>query len=158
MKIETFLNPEFIWIDENMQSSTEVFETVARKGEEQGYVNEKFLGKIKEREKTFPTGLQLDGYGVAIPHTDADCIEKQFVAVVVPTEGVPFKRMDDVHAEVKAQLIFVLGLNEPHSQLEMLQGLMGMLQDPAVITSLRKKENADEVIKYLTELSKQTQQ
>lgn len=157
MKIETFLKPAFIWLREEVHSSAEVFEIVAEKGKGEGYVNEKFLEKIKKREETFPTGLQLDGYGVAIPHTDADCIEKQFVAVVIPEESVAFKRMDNIHEEVEAQVIFVLGLNEPHSQLEMLQGLMGLLQDPTVVSTLREKEDPDEVITYLTELSKQTQ-
>lgn len=157
MNIEKFLKPEMIWLGEKATAPVEVFETVAEKGKEQGYVNGKFLEKIKEREANFPTGLQLEGYGVAIPHTDADCIDEQFVAVVIPEEGVSFKRMDDSSQEVEAQAIFVLGLNEPHSQLAMLQGLMGLLQNKDVVQTLRKTDSPEEVITYLTELSKQAQ-
>jgi PTS system galactitol-specific IIA component len=157
MNIEKFLTSEMVWLGEKSRTPVEIFESVAQKGLEKGYVNESFLEKITLREHDFPTGLQLDGYGVAIPHTDADCIERQFVSVVIPEESVPFKRMDDNAQEVRAQVVFVLGLNEPHSQLTMLQELMRLLQDKEVVTKLRGMKKAKEVVNYLTDLSKQTQ-
>ncbi|WP_158179054.1 PTS sugar transporter subunit IIA, partial [Lactiplantibacillus plantarum] len=83
--------------------------------------------KIIKRESTFPTGLQLEHRGVAIPHTDADTINKEFVAVVVNDAPIAFSRMDDPEQKVDAKLVFVLGLNKPHAQLEMLQALMGII-------------------------------
>lgn len=157
MNVEKFLKPELVWLGKAFEKPEEVFEAVARKGEELGYVNETFLEKIKERENTFPTGLQLNGYGVAIPHTDAECIEKQFVAIVIPEKSVIFKRMDDANKEVEAEAIFVLGLNEPHSQLAMLQELMKLVQDEKVVKELNQATDETKVVTYLKELSKQKQ-
>ncbi|WP_368645522.1 PTS sugar transporter subunit IIA [Alkalibacterium putridalgicola] len=154
MSIAEFLKPELIWTQADVETSKDVFETVYNKGMEHNFVNDHFLEKISEREQTFPTGLQLDGYGVAIPHTDPDCIKEQFIAVLLPKEGVPFKRMDDASQEVDAKVIFVLGLNEPHSQLTMLQELMGILQEKEVVQKLRDSNSKEEVIDYLGNLSK----
>lgn len=154
MNIEDFLKPEMVWLSEKVSTPVEVFEVVTQKADKLGYINDTFLEKIKEREEKFPTGLQLDGYGVAIPHTDAECIEEQFVAIIIPNKIVPFKRMDDGTQEVQAQIIFVLGLNEPHSQLSMLQELMGLLQDKEVVKNLREIKDKKILISYLTELSK----
>ena len=97
-------------------------------------------------EETFPTGLQLENNGVAIPHTDADTIEKEFVAVItLEDKGVPFKRMDDPNEEVEAKVVFVLGLNQPHQQLEMLQSLMAFIQDNEKLKQLETAQTVDDV-------------
>lgn len=157
MNIGKFLTEEFIWLKTPSQSHTQVFEEVSIKGETLGYVDENFLEKIKERENTFPTGLQLDGYGVAIPHTDPECIKKQFIAVITPEDDIPFMRMDNVNEEVKVKLIFVLGLNQPHSQLSILQELMVLLQDKEVVGKIRNSVDKNEIIEYLSNLSTQKQ-
>ena len=105
-----------------------------------------FLEKIIKREETFPTGLQLENNGVAIPHTDADTIEKEFVAVItLEDKGVPFKRMDNPNEEVEAKVVFVLGLNQPHQQLEMLQSLMAFIQDNEKLKQLETAQTVDDV-------------
>lgn len=157
MNIEEFLSEDFIWLNEPVKSQLDVFEKVFTKCQDKGFVSEAFLEKIKEREKVFPTGLQLDGYGVAIPHTDPECVNKQFIAVFTPEEDVSFKRMDDSTAEVKVKIIFVLGLNQPHSQLAMLQELMVLLQDKEAVENLRKTTDKKQMIEYLSDLSKQKQ-
>lgn len=141
-----FLHEDLIFLQSPAKKSTDVFEEVNAIALEKGYVNDKFLTKIVERESTFPTGLQLEQYAVAIPHTDADTIEQEFVSVVVPKEGVAFSRMDDPTEKVSANLVFVLGLNQPHKQLEMLQTLMAFIQDTENIEKLLSAKNAKEVI------------
>ncbi|WP_263851089.1 PTS sugar transporter subunit IIA [Ligilactobacillus salivarius] len=83
---------------------------------------------------------------MAIPHTDADTIEKEFVAVItLEDKGVPFKRMDDPNEEVEAKVVFVLGLNQPHQQLEMLQSLMAFIQDNEKLKQLETAQTVDDV-------------
>ncbi|WP_368296625.1 PTS sugar transporter subunit IIA, partial [Lactiplantibacillus plantarum] len=111
---------------------------------------DQFLPKIIKRESTFPTGLQLEHRGVAIPHTDADTINKEFVAVVVNDAPIAFSRMDDPEQKVDAKLVFVLGLNKPHAQLEMLQALMGIIQDDSLVNSLENAENFNQIHQLLS--------
>ena len=75
-----------------------------------------------------------------------DTIEKEFVAVItLENEGVPFKRMDDPNEEVEAKVVFVLGLNQPHQQLEMLQSLMAFIQDNEKLKQLETAQTVDDV-------------
>lgn len=62
-----------------------------------GWVRQDFLERIEQREATFPTGLQLETFGAAIPHTDAECILTEFVAVVTNKQPVTFTSMEDIN-------------------------------------------------------------
>ncbi|KRK09460.1 galactitol PTS, EIIA [Lacticaseibacillus zeae DSM 20178 = KCTC 3804] len=86
---------------------------------------------------------------MAIPHTDADTIKSEFVAVITNQEGIPFKRMDDPNQDVSAKIIFVLALNQPHAQLEMLQALMGVIQDTSVLNQIQNATSVDEIKELL---------
>ena len=85
-------------------------------------------------------------FGAAIPHTDAECILEEFVAVITLQDPVSFYSMEDNNQQVKAQIVFVLGLNQPHAQLEMLQSLMGLLQNEAVLAELLLATTETELI------------
>ncbi len=146
IQLSDYLEEDLIFIDQSLQSSDQLFETVARKGLELGYVREDFLRRVKEREATFPTGIQLPTLGVAIPHTDAECILKEFVAVVISQTPIAFRSMEDLNQTVAASIIFVLGLNQPHAQLEMLQSLMSLLQNDDVLDQLRRSQSSRELI------------
>lgn len=145
MMLENYVTTNLIFVKESFQSSNDMFEAVYKKALALGYVKENFLERIKEREKNFPTGLQLEGFGVAIPHTDAECIIKEFVAVVT-TESVSFITMEDWNQQVDVNIAFILGLNEPHAQLEMLQSLMGLLQNSAILSQMIAADSADDIV------------
>jgi PTS system galactitol-specific IIA component len=147
--LKRLVKKDLVIIDSNAKNSTELFNTFSKIAIEKGYVNRKFLPKIIERESNFPTGLALDNYSVAIPHTDADTIEDEFVGVIVSKNGTKFKRMDDPGKEIDAKVEFILGLKQPHAQLEMLQYLMSLIQDEGKIQKLINSNSVNEVIKLL---------
>lgn len=150
VEVSDYLRDQLILLHTSFKSSKELFTAVNAKAEENGFVTDQFLPKILKREATFPTGLQLENRGVAIPHTDADTIKKEFVAVIVNDDPVEFSRMDDPEQKVGAKLVFVLGLNKPHAQLDMLQALMSVIQDDSLVDRLEKVENADQVKQLLS--------
>lgn len=155
MHFEEFLKPELTWTKSDVSTHLDVFELIATKAHKESYVEDNFLEKIKEREENFPTGLELDGYAVAIPHTDPECVKEQFIAVLTSENGIPFKRMDDASKEVTANVVFMLGLNEPHSQLEVLQQLMGVLQNKETVKKLLTFNNENDIINYLKSITQQ---
>lgn len=150
MGLEQFLKSDLIWINASCKKPQDIFEMVALKAREGNRVTENFLEKILERERVFPTGLQLDGYAVAIPHTDPECVNEQFIAVITSDEGILFKRMDDPNEEVVANAIFMLGLNEPHNQLEVLQQLVAILQDRTSVEKMLLMEDETDIIELLS--------
>lgn len=150
IKIKNFLQDPLILLHTDYHSSDELFKEVNSIAYAKDFVNDQFLPKIVKREASFPTGLQLEDGGVAIPHTDADTIKKEFVAVIVNNSPVEFKRMDDPALAVNAQLVFVLGLNQPHAQLEMLQELMEVIQNETLLKDIRKASDKETVKSLLS--------
>lgn len=148
VEVSDYLRDQLILLHTSFKSSEELFTAVNAKAEADGFVTDQFLPKIIKREATFPTGLQLEKRGVAIPHTDADNIKKEFVAVIVNDEPINFSRMDDPEQKVGAKLVFVLGLNKPHAQLDMLQALMAIIQDDSLIAEI-ESANSNETIHQL---------
>lgn len=153
MDLVKFLKKELIWVDVSCETQEDIFKTVASQGEKLHYVTSHFLSKLLEREAVFPTGLKLDGYGVALPHTDPECVSEQFIAVLTSKKGIPFQLMEDKNQSVHAEVIFVLGLNEPHSQLEVLRQLMGIIQDKGNIRALNEANSAEQIIQILKKIA-----
>lgn len=149
MELTTFIKPEMMWLNVEEKEQDAIFQLVAEEGKKRGFVRDHFLTKLTGREQEFPTGLQLDGYGVAIPHTDPDCIIKQFIAVLTTASPVPFQSMEKRDTEVGVNVIFVLGLNEPHSQLDALQTLMALIQNKANMEQIVNANTKEEVLALL---------
>ena len=146
IKLANYISEPLIFTQASYQTSDDLFEGVSKQAFQLGKVRDDFLARVKEREATFPTGIQLENLGVAIPHTDAECVLEEFVAVVVNQEPVEFKSMEDMNQSVPASIVFVLGLNQPHAQLEMLQSLMGLLQNDAVLKDIIAAASAQDVL------------
>lgn len=146
--LEKYVLPEFVFLDYSFKTQEDLFKKIYSETFNRGYVREDFLERIKLREGTFPTGLQLEDMGIAIPHTDAECILKEFVAIVT-TDSVEFKSMENINQSISVEIVFVLGLNKPHAQLEMLQSLMRLLQNKEILANLIDAKTPEEVIKLI---------
>ena len=146
IKLANYISEPLIFVHETYQTSDDLFEGVSKQAFQLGKVRDDFLARVKEREATFPTGIQLENLGVAIPHTDAECVLEEFVAVVVNQEPVEFKSMEDMNQSVPASIVFVLGLNQAHAQLEMLQSLMGLLQNEAILKDIIAATSSQDVL------------
>ncbi|HFH9838290.1 TPA: PTS sugar transporter subunit IIA [Streptococcus suis] len=146
LKLSDYLDQVLILTNRSYDSNSQLFEEVFSIAFEKGYVRDDFLERVKAREATFPTGIQLENIGVAIPHTDAECVHREFVAVIANANPVEFKSMEDLNQSVAASIVFVLGLNQPHAQLEMLQSLMGLLQQEEVLKQLMAAPTAQDLL------------
>ncbi|MGJ7920073.1 PTS sugar transporter subunit IIA [Neobacillus sp. LXY-4] len=145
MSLEQFLKDELIKVHVKCENQDEVFELLYQEAFERGYVDEAYLEKVKAREAVFPTGLCMNHYNVAIPHTDPEFVFEQFIAVATLENPVPFYRMDDSSAQVNVNVVFMLGLNEPHNQLTVLQQIMGVIQDDNKIEEILKSSSSEAI-------------
>ncbi|HAE61745.1 MAG TPA: PTS sugar transporter subunit IIA [Eubacteriaceae bacterium] len=114
----------------------EAIETAAKYLLEKGLVKESYVKAIQEREKVFATGLPTEGFGVAVPHTDVEHVNEQTICIGIMENPVPFKVMGSMDEIVDVKIMFMLALKEPHSQLTMLQAVIGMVQKPEVLEKL----------------------
>lgn len=149
-----FIKEPLLLIQKNYQSKRELFEAVFQIAFDQNWVREDFLQRVQAREDEFPTGIQLENLGVAIPHTDPECVLKEFVAVITLNSPILFQQMDDPTKTTPVEIIFVLGLNQPHTQLKMLQTLMRLMQDTEKMASILKIRSTNELFLSIKEFSK----
>ncbi|MFW7433280.1 PTS sugar transporter subunit IIA [Vagococcus carniphilus] len=112
-------------------------------------VNDSFLENVLKREEVYPTGLLVNGVGIAIPHTDSEYVKKSQLGFMSLESPVVFNEMGTLDKEVEVNLIFMLALKEAHEQLSMLQQLIEMFQNESVISSLFEIETVEEFIKLM---------
>lgn len=148
-RVTDYLEYSPILLGVQYQDKKEIFDAVHQLVLEKNWVTEDFADKILEREETFPTGIEQGAFGVAIPHTDSEWVKEEFIALIIPDHSVLFQRMDDAKQDVQADFIFILGLNQPHEQLAMLQNLMQLIQNTELLQNLYKQTNPNELLSLL---------
>ena len=79
----------------------------------------------------------LDGqFNAAIPHTDIEHVITPALALATLARPVEFRNMIDPDEAVPVQLVILMAMEEAKSQVEMLQEIAGVLQDPDLIAKL----------------------
>lgn len=114
-------------------------------------VSASFHEGIIEREESFPTGLAVEPYGIAIPHTDADKVITPQIAFASLKKPVKFQMMGNGQ-EMDVSLIFMLALKKAEDQLAMLQRLMGIFQDRSLLEELAACKNQTDLDYLLNKL------
>lgn len=132
---------DLVVVDLEAGSDLEAIQKAASHLYEKGLVKESFINAIQEREKVFATGLPTEGYGVAVPHTDVEHVIEQSICIAVLKDVVPFSVMGSMEEKVDCKIMFMLALKEPHSQLAMLQAVIGMVQKPDVLETLATEKD-----------------
>ena len=130
MKIKEFLSPEAVLLGLEAESSEEVIRQLGGKLRDQGFVKDNFVEAALEREANLPTGLPLGGeYNAAIPHVDIEYVNESALGLATLKNDVVFYNMVESDVEVPCRLVIMLALDQPKSQIEMLQSVAAVLQD-----------------------------
>lgn len=150
------LDQNLVMINLEVETQQEALEKLAGRLYETGYVKDTYAQAILEREKVFPTGLPTEGYGVAIPHTDVEHVNKPAVALGILQKPVKFNLMGDLNpdSQVDVQVMFMLAIKEPHMQLELLQDIMEMIQDQELLKKMVEAESVQDLIQTTEEYAK----
>jgi galactitol PTS system EIIA component len=115
-----------------------------------GYVKDSFVQAALTREQSMPTGLPLGGNtNAAIPHTDVEHVLKPGVAIATLAKPVIFHNMANPEDTVEVKLVFLLALDQPKAQIEMLQEIAGVLHSADLIETLMQAKTPDDIIRAL---------
>lgn len=151
MKIKEFLNEGAVILGSEATSSEEVIRTLGGKLRDLGYVKDNFVEAALEREANMPTGLPLGGeYNAAIPHVDIEYVNQSALGLATLKEDVVFYNMVDSDEVVPCRLVIMLALDTPKSQIEMLQSVAAVLQNPDTIRKLVNAKTTEEVFSALS--------
>ncbi len=95
------------------------------------------------REATFPTGLPTAPIAVAIPHADPTHVLSSALAIGTLSSPVKFSQMGtDGSIRLDVQLEFLLAIKESEKQVEMIQQLMAVIQNPDVLEAMLRTRDA----------------
>ncbi len=145
-----FVHPDLVILGMEAKSAREVVDELSRRLEAAGFVRPTFADALWEREKKHPTGLPLAGnIHVAIPHADIEHVIAPALAVATLKRPVEFHNMVSPNEIVPASIVIVMALNEAHAQVEMLQHLALLFQDPERVKRLYAAQSVEDVLDVL---------
>lgn len=148
------LKDSLIFTGLDAASYEDVMRQVGRAFIREGYVKESYIDALIAREQEFPTGLDVDGVGVAIPHTDVSHVKMAGTGIAVLKEPVTFVQMGTDDETVDVRLVFMLAVVNPNEHIDQLQRILAVIQDTKVLKQLLDVKDADQIIEIIKEKEK----
>lgn len=136
----------------NLKNNKEVLSSLADYLIEEKMVKPSFKNAVLEREDSYPTGLQFDGYGIALPHTDSEHVIKSQIAIMTLDKPVKFIEMASTDKEIDVKTIFMLALKDSNQHIKILQKVMELLQDKEAMSMIESFDDSKEDVENLIEL------
>lgn len=148
--LEQLIKEDLVYINLPFKNRDDLFRYISDELKEKGYVKDTFYRALTERENTYPTGIQLSNFSVAIPHGNPEQINKPFVALVTLDTPIKINRIDEPEELLDVKLLFFLGIKDGSQHLDLLKALMGMLQnEPDFIIKITEVHSTQEVLSLL---------
>ena len=148
--IAQLMRPSCVLLNCDFKTSEEVIQAIGGKLFEAGFVKESFVQAAIDRELTLPTGLPLGGgINAAIPHTEIEHVLKPALGMATLKNEVDFRNMVSPTESVPVRLVFLLALEQPKAQIEMLQEVAGVLQNADLVERLVSQTDYSELINTL---------
>lgn len=148
---ELFFDETIILLDVDANTKEEVLAAMGSNLVEKGLVKKSFTQAIIERESEFATGLPTAGVSVAIPHTDVEHVNRKTISVAVLKNAVDFGVMGDESETTPVKLVFMLAMDEAHTQLSLLQKLMRVFQNADILKYLVNEQDKTSIKNLLEE-------
>ncbi|MGI6211985.1 MAG: PTS sugar transporter subunit IIA [Anaerovoracaceae bacterium] len=144
------LQESLIFKDMKAETDSDVFEIMGGELTRQGYAKDSYVQALIDREKDYPTALDIDGIGVAIPHTDISHINKSVIAVGTMAKPVKFHEMGgDEDSLIDVSVIFILCISNPGGHIDELQRIINIIQDKSVLENIRDAESSDAILEII---------
>ena len=155
MGLDHFFDKDLVFCLE-ADNQEQLFDQVATLLEERKIVTDTYRSALIEREKLFPTGLDMEFLGkdlpnVAIPHTDIIHNLTENVVVVRLEKPVTFHNMIAPDKEVEVSLLFFIINNSNSSQTNILAQLMDFFTGNGHLEALSKITEPEALFQYISE-------
>lgn len=124
-----YLDKELCLFQLEVKDQKELFQVMSEQLKNAGCVKDSFLEGITNREQEFPTGLEVNQIGFAIPHTDSAHVNSSQICFASLKEPLVFSDMTDKSHEIPVRLVFMLAMSQPHEQIDTLQNLVSLFQN-----------------------------
>jgi PTS system galactitol-specific IIA component len=143
------LDVNLISLGVEAKTKDDVFRKVGGMLVEQGFCKPSYISALIERERDYPTGINTGAFGIAIPHTERQHVNKAAVAIARLKNSVVFYEMGSEDTEVETCLIFMMAVADPEAHLPFLKQLMLVLQNQEVLDRIMCAETKQDVIEAI---------
>ncbi len=143
------LNQEMILTDLNAKTANEVFEQLGGTMVQQGYCKESFVQALMDRETAAPTGINMRGVGVAVPHTTPEHVNREGLAIGQLRQPVHFLQMGTDDIDVPVQLVFMMAITDPEVHMPLMMRIFQIVQDQAVLEKLLQAKSKEEIAEII---------
>lgn len=137
-------------------SQEEVFEEVYTDLLKKDLVTKDFLINILEREKNYPTGLDLSPVSetisnIAIPHTESEFVKTTRIIPIKLKNDIVFKNMISPADEIFVSFLFMILNENGEAQTGMLANIMDFINslDKKALDSFFDLKNEKDIYQFL---------
>lgn len=153
------LKKNLIFTGMEASDTKEVFEKMGGALIREGYAKKSYIEGLVERERDYPTGLDIDGIGVAIPHTPVQYTNATGTAIGILKAPVSFHEMGgDDEDTVQVRVVIMLCVNDPKTHMDKLQKIIEMIQNRSLLENMEKAEDADTIIALIRQTEENMQE
>ena len=144
------LSPQLVFAQVDFNSADEIIHFLAEQLKKENKVKDTFEQAVKSREAVHPTGLPSGEIAVAIPHTDVQYVNAPAITFATLSHPISFHNMAVTEQTLNVQIVVMLALKNPHSQVEMLQKLMALFQDQELLSKLMQISSDKDLYKAVS--------
>ncbi|MCD8170975.1 MAG: PTS sugar transporter subunit IIA [Clostridiales bacterium] len=145
------LDSRLITVSMDVDSKDGIMENMGGRFVELGYCRSSYIQALKDREMEFPTGIDIDGVGVAMPHTDVSHVNRAGIGIATLKKPVAFVHMATDDTPVPVRVVFMLAVDDPQKHLEKIQDILAVIQDKKTLEIIIKAEKPEDIINIIKE-------
>lgn len=149
--------PDAIFIGDET-TKDHLFKTIADELLDKGYVKSEFYEKIVEREKNYPTGMDISVIDknlphIAIPHTESEYVNETMIVPIKLNNAVEFNNMINPEEVLDVTFLFMILNDQKESQSSILAAIMDFLNNSnsEELKMFFNYESKDDIYNYLNE-------
>lgn len=137
---------DLILVDVDARDAEDAIRKVGKHLFDGGFVKDTYVDAVAQREKEYPTGLQLKSMAVAMPHTAGIHVNIPAVCIAKLSHPVTFSHMGDPETKVSAEILFMMAIKNPEAQLETLQKVMGIFTNDEAVAAFQTAKDKLELL------------
>lgn len=144
---------DLVTLDMKAKTSREVIENLGKLLLDKNYVKDSYIDAVIAREEELPTGLTIDDFYVAIPHTDSNHVNKSSLAIATLKSPVQFREMVNPDEKINVELVFLLAVKDPSDQVILLKSLMAVFKNKKLLIEIKNAKDKIEVAELLQDVT-----
>lgn len=139
------IDEEYFLVNVKVNSNEEIIRLLGSLLYKNEIVKNSFTQAVLDREVEYPTGLETKAGGVAIPHADAEHVNKSALGVAILSETVEFRAMAEPDKIIPVSVVLMLAISDPKKTVLVLRKVMSILESSETINALKEAETKKDI-------------